>query len=250
MKIDRREWDEYAFKDLFGDRDALLILSIPLSSNIYDDSWIWDGEKSGLYSIKSAYHGIKRDKEGNEGEDHSGFWRQLWRLKVPHKVKNLLWRVVLGCLPTKSQLHLKHVTIDMYCPSCNMVVESIYHNLVSYSFSQDVWGILILDVKVGDFEVFDVWLDAILQRFDHNRVGKITTVCWALWRARNNLVWNKKGVTVTALVTLALLCLENWTNAQDINFDVSIESLLPGDGSDHWVKPHENTIKVNIDPFS
>ncbi|XP_062075661.1 uncharacterized protein LOC133779761 [Humulus lupulus] len=166
MKIDRREWDEDVVKDLFDDR---------------------------------------RDKEGNQGEEHSGFWRQLWRLKVPPKVKNLLWREVSGCLPTKSQLHLKDVAIDLYCPSCNVVMESIYHSLVRCSFAQEVWGILMLDVNVGDFEVFDVWFEAILQRFDHPRVEKIATVYWALWEARTNVVWNKKGVTAIALVTSALL---------------------------------------------
>ncbi|XP_062089763.1 uncharacterized protein LOC133796310 [Humulus lupulus] len=154
---------------------------------------------------------------------------------------------VSRCLPTKSQFHFKHVAIDLYYPSCNVVVESIYYSLVSCSFAQEVWGILLLDVNVGDFEVFDVWFEAILKRFDHPRVEKIATVDWALWGARNNLVWNKIGVTAAALVTSALLCLEQWTNAQDINFDDSMESLLPGDRSEHWVKPHENTLKVNLD---
>ncbi|XP_062075648.1 uncharacterized protein LOC133779747 [Humulus lupulus] len=165
---------------------------------------------------------------------------------VPPKGKNLLWREVLGCLPTKSQLKMKHVAIDLYYPFCNMSEETIYHSLVICSFAQEVWNSLTVDVNADGFEVFGDWFDAIFQRYYKDRMGKIATICKALWGVRNYLVWNHKGTTTDALVTSVLLFLEQRINAQDRNLDVSMESFLPGDESEHWVCHQENTVKVNV----
>lgn len=92
-----RVWDNELIADIF---DANLILVIPLRSGL-EDSWYWKGEKMGHYSVKSAYGMLQSEKNSNNTSDNSGFWRKLWNLKVPAKVKNLLWRAATGCLPTK-----------------------------------------------------------------------------------------------------------------------------------------------------
>jgi len=33
-----------------------------------------------------------------------GFWTGIWKLKAPPKVKNLIWRICRGCLPTRARL--------------------------------------------------------------------------------------------------------------------------------------------------
>lgn len=48
------QWDIDLIFDIFNDRDANLIVSIPLRNN-ESDAWYLRGEKSGVYSVKSAY---------------------------------------------------------------------------------------------------------------------------------------------------------------------------------------------------
>ena len=47
-------WEEDILRDLFNDRDRMLILQIPLSIRPSQDQWQWHYERRGKYSIKSG----------------------------------------------------------------------------------------------------------------------------------------------------------------------------------------------------
>lgn len=90
MVTGERVRDKELLEDIFKERDLNLILAIPLRSDT-EDSWYWKGEKLGQYSVKSAYGMLQMEKNSNNNNsDNSGFWRRLWNLKVPVKVKNML----------------------------------------------------------------------------------------------------------------------------------------------------------------
>ena len=129
MDSGRVSWDEDLVRDLFNNRDASLILSIPLSSSRLD-TWFWAFESFGQFSVKSTYRYMQLRKDGGSQTSQESFWSKLWKLRVPPKVKNLLWRAATGCLPTKAQLRLKHVNIDITCPLCHADRELINHCLV------------------------------------------------------------------------------------------------------------------------
>lgn len=50
---DSGNWDIDLILDVFDNRDANLILSIPLDTGV-QDSWYWRQEKLGCYSVKSV----------------------------------------------------------------------------------------------------------------------------------------------------------------------------------------------------
>lgn len=88
------------------------------------DTWCWEGNMS--YTVKRAYellHGITDSQS-------SDFFKQLWELKAPSKVKALVWRITLSRIPTRADLKrrgilgLSDVTI---CPLCNEGEENISH---------------------------------------------------------------------------------------------------------------------------
>lgn len=54
MVTGERVWDNELIADIFEERDANLILAIPLRSDT-EDSRYWKGEKLGQYSVKSVY---------------------------------------------------------------------------------------------------------------------------------------------------------------------------------------------------
>lgn len=51
-------------------------------------------------------------------------WKALWKLKVPPRVKDLVWRAVIECLPTKVNLFAKHIVHDKICVRCGNQLES------------------------------------------------------------------------------------------------------------------------------
>lgn len=62
-----------------------------LNSKRRPDCIIWEHEKSGIFSVKSAYDLFqkqsKQDGECSNAKDQSKLWRKLWQMNVPNKVK-------------------------------------------------------------------------------------------------------------------------------------------------------------------
>lgn len=136
FRMDVKEWDEDLVRDVFNDKDANIILGIPLTrSSGLNDSWYWGKEVNRVYSVKSAYRWIQSQKNVNNEDDNLGFWKNLWQLKFPPKVKDLIWRATTICLPTKMNLRRKHVLVNSACPFYDILNETTFHCLVACDFS-------------------------------------------------------------------------------------------------------------------
>ncbi|XP_060972141.1 uncharacterized protein LOC133038108 [Cannabis sativa] len=110
-----RRWDADVVNDLFEERDRQLVLSIQLSDRVERDSWYWNKENSGLYTIKSAYLFLQNSAE-LEPVAHHGY-KQMWQLDIPPKVKHFLWHAISGCLPIKPCM-LDVSSVDMGAAVC------------------------------------------------------------------------------------------------------------------------------------
>lgn len=67
------------------------------------------------------------------------FWKSIWRLKVPNKVKVFLWRVFSSALPTKAGLHKRKIVDDNLCDQCLAEVEDEVHSIWSCDCIRAVW---------------------------------------------------------------------------------------------------------------
>ena len=81
-----KQWDNDIILDLFNQRDANLILSIPLSQRSVSDSWFWCFDSKGLFSVKSCYKAIR----GEIDVVVNPVWSRIWKLHIPNKVKHFL----------------------------------------------------------------------------------------------------------------------------------------------------------------
>ncbi|KAM6550825.1 hypothetical protein CsatB_000633 [Cannabis sativa] len=199
------------------------------------------------YSVKSAYRSLQEEKGGRHTSDNSGFWQNLWNLKVPPKVKNLLWSASAGCLPTKSQLQTKHVHVNDLFPLCNAERETISHVMITCSFLKASWNRLEIGVPTEVNGTFSTWLKEVYSRFVGSERRLISIVVWALWKCQNDLAWDNKNRSVREVVTLANIVLNQWQTAQDKTQDISLGFMNSEDGDEHWRTPNAKTIKVNTD---
>ncbi|KAM6565866.1 hypothetical protein CsatA_024994 [Cannabis sativa] len=71
-------------------------------------------------------------------------------------------------------------------------------------------------------------------------------LCWAIWAARNDLVWKNRVRSVKDVVTFAKSSLDQWLNAQGKGNIPSMSPFKVGDGTEQWVKPVSG-IKLNVD---
>ncbi|XP_062099708.1 uncharacterized protein LOC133805540 [Humulus lupulus] len=190
---------------------------------------------------------MQERKEAAALAAQTNIWLNLWKVRSPPKVKDLLWRAAKGSLPTRLQLHLKHVDIEKNCPYCHGELESILHCLINCPFVQNCWRYSGLKVVCPFFGSFAKWLEQSFNNNDEDSRQKIASLYWSVWRTRNELVWHNKKTYAASVNILATSMLHQWVQAQN-KVDVPFAAFLSnGDGATTWRKPHGNDIKINVD---
>lgn len=210
-----------------------------------NDSWYWRYEKLGNYSVKSSYLIMQNMANESNTASNSRFWRKLWNLKIPNKVKHFLWRALSNCLPTKVLLLTKRVQVNASCAMCNDSHESIMHILVLCPFAVDNWTRSNVLCISGEFSTFMEWLQLVFQKQQSDDILAVTMICWMIWKSRNELIWNQHSLSYSEIVESALSVLNQWRIVQDRTFDPFMGYMSQDDGEEHWSLPLFNSVKVN-----
>lgn len=117
------EWDVDIIQEIFTDRDAKLILSIPLLATNKDDKLIWAMEENCRFTVKSCYRAITQNLPREEMKT----WAKVWKLNLPPKVKVFFWQLCTNCLPTAIALSQKRVNFPQICQVCQDGDEDLKH---------------------------------------------------------------------------------------------------------------------------
>lgn len=93
-------WKANLIKRIFLTHEADLILGIPLSPRLPEDSRIWAWSKNGNFTVRSAYGvALKVLEDANQAkargacskkEKYAGLWKLVWKLNCPNKIKHFL----------------------------------------------------------------------------------------------------------------------------------------------------------------
>ncbi|KAM6562205.1 hypothetical protein CsatB_022203 [Cannabis sativa] len=247
FQVHNRCWDSDVVKDFFSPSDAAIILGIPIDQAGAIDSWYWVAEKNGFYSVRSAYNLLQDRKHHLANIVSNKFWKILWTLKVPHKAKDLVWRAASNCLATKRNLCIKKVLVESNCPMCDVFAETEWHLLVACDFAWSCFNVAGLAAVARDsFSSLLPWLEATANSVTSEMMGRVIMLCWALWAARNDLVWKQRVRRVSDVVAFANLSLDQWIKAQGKGNLPLLSPLKEGDGAEQWLKPFSG-FKLNVD---
>lgn len=247
MCVDRREWEVDIIRDIFNGRDQEAILNTRINVNNTVDTMYWRLESSGIYSVRSAYKFLQMQKERWAINDSNNIWSKLWKIRAPAKTLNLLWRALSCCLPTNVQLQQKHVQVQLMCPVCSNGDESAYHSLVLCDFASQCWRRIFTNFQPDGASSFPEWFVQTVDACNVVKRAEVAVVCWAIWKARNELVWNQKRSQAWKVVESAKEYLKQWSTAQNRSYVASVSPMRDGDGASKWVKPQIDTIKVTVD---
>jgi hypothetical protein len=226
------------------------ILNIPLSNGGGDDFWAWNLEKTGNYTVKSAYRSLmKRNEhrtlaEGTSTEtsiSEKQMWSTLWKLQVVPKVRVFWWRVLRGILPVESTLQYRHIAQLARCKVCLAENEDMMHALIKCSHARNFWREAESWLKIKlptlhpDTWTKDILCDPIIPESDRS---VIVTIMWSIWTSRNNIVHDKGSLDhVQSLkMTRDALALMELPRHH--------ARILPGHG---WRPPEEGWVKINTD---
>jgi len=225
------------------------IVATPLYPSVREDRLIWKKENNGEYLVCSAYRLCMNELLDTSHFKGEGAWDLVWKLKVPPRVKNLIWRICRNYLLTRKRLRDKGVNCTTACAFCSLEEEDSMHLLFKCAGSINIWSMWnayysvnhILDGYQDIKEVIFKTLQ-VLQQEDASLFG---CIIWSIWKQRNNKIWKEVTDAQGYVFYRAKSLLEYWKAARSIQGSTV--------GREHpasnvkWIKPRPWRFKCNID---
>lgn len=116
-------WKTDVVQQLFLPQEATKILGIPLSERLPPDRIIWACTPSGMFTTSSAYKliiscDLAHSASPSNPEAQRQFWKRIWQLWTPNKIKHFVWKACNNALPIMAKLHHRHVVTTEICEGC------------------------------------------------------------------------------------------------------------------------------------
>lgn len=99
---------------------------------------MYGGFKRNVYS--EAWFLLKTQNMGVDEDNVFSTWNNLWKLPIPLKDKNFLWKCARSTIPVKEVLKQKHVQIGGGCPLCTCAFETTEYLFCSCEVACQAWG--------------------------------------------------------------------------------------------------------------
>ncbi|KAK2653573.1 hypothetical protein Ddye_013429 [Dipteronia dyeriana] len=107
LKTESSDWNVPLIRHLFLEVDAFAILSIPTFASQAIDTLCGTAQLMDSNRASSSGSGLLES-----------WWRTLWHLEIPSKVKVFIWRACRHWISTRQCLTARHIPIEVVCPIC------------------------------------------------------------------------------------------------------------------------------------
>ena len=195
---------------------------------------------------------ITRSVSSNIGtsSDHSTlkcFWKKIWSIPVPHKIRHFVWRACRDALPTKSNLLTRKVIQEDICESCREASKTVGHVLWSYPKAKEVWECskLVTGWNERANQTFQdlMWMLLLNGDAGEDKVAHAVTTTWAIWQSRNEVRYGgvrKSGQQISS-----------WASEYLREYRVAVTQTAPGAPVPQqlisWSPPQNGHFKINVD---
>ncbi|GAU17471.1 hypothetical protein TSUD_340140 [Trifolium subterraneum] len=244
-----KSWDIDKISSMFDSTTVRRIINTPLFASVRTDKLVWNLEHDGVYSVRSAYNYYVNNVGNQDNSGIAGNWHQIWRAKIPPKVKNLLWRIGRNVLPTRATLNSRSVQCLVHCAVCNDSAEDSIHILFLCPRSTECWQ------QAGLWNQIDAGLNTsnniadillfILQSLNKEQQEIFSVLLWSIWKRRNAKVWDNITESNTNVYERAQHLLTSWKQAQQTRSYANTPQ--PIQQRTNWEKPSQGRYKCNID---
>jgi hypothetical protein len=123
---------------MFNSADAEAIARIKLPNKRVDDFLAWQREKSGRFTVRSAYNlAMIMHQEpdvtasSSRPEDDMILWSNTWNRQVPPKVRIFAWKLSRDILPTERNKFKRRLELEDKCDLCGMERECSFHAVIN-----------------------------------------------------------------------------------------------------------------------
>lgn len=189
-------WDVAQIRRCFLNIDIELILSICLSPRQEEDFLAWHPDKSGRFSVRSAYNLACRlaNTEGSSSSFalHSRkSWDLIWKCKLPQKIKIFAWKVASNCLATMDNKRKRKLVNSDICIICNREVENSVHALCKCPRASALLSDMVqsgnLSLDLVNFQFGNYWLFDCLEYIPTEEHKMFLLTLWRNWYVRNEI---------------------------------------------------------------
>ncbi|MBA0700563.1 hypothetical protein Goari_022722, partial [Gossypium aridum] len=149
-----RTWKKELIEATFPEDVTEKILSIPLSEVSHEDFQVWRAEASDEYTVRSAYKLLQGTEDNPRAyalqDDYKDFYKKLWLLDIPSKIKITMWKISWNFLATRANMVVKKLTNTIACPRCGSGTENMDNLFLECLVSEscrifccalwDIWG--------------------------------------------------------------------------------------------------------------
>ncbi|KAH1057629.1 hypothetical protein J1N35_035694 [Gossypium stocksii] len=240
---DTSTWKQDVIRTVFGEEQLKTILSIPLAGSRPPDVLVWRGDNSDVYTARSGYHWLITEENHRIHNDITReYYTKLWDLKMPSKIRILLWKITNGYIPTTYNLKLRHLAINSLCPMCQEDEESVEHLFRDCSFTQQVLRRLGVPESTCNKEaIWRKWLETEFNS-QNTEACKIRAIAyWAVWFNRNKIYHEGVREQVDGVVGFIK------SYYDEINFMREFSTNKYEMHSSVWKLPDNDIIKINFD---
>ncbi|XP_050224307.1 uncharacterized protein LOC126673998 [Mercurialis annua] len=194
---------------------------------------------------------MKQNPSSSNGLGNLKWWKSLWGLSLPPKIKIFLWRCFNGWLPVREVLMRRGMQIDVRCPLCHCFPESGIHSLWFCKEIRKVWNSwdTTTPLKPGlGWSMADLLIHAFY-KLQNEDFLLFCEILWLVWSNRNSKVFGGNCKPVPQLLTWATSYLEEFQQAMASKKVVlnQARQRKAGDRDKRWVPPDPGVYCVNVD---
>jgi hypothetical protein len=202
-------WNADFINEVFDSDATTAIQNTPVVPSDCNDVVKWRPSSKGSCSTKEAFRFLNKDLQvqlpTNGARSITGeameILRKVWKHKlIPPNIKTFAWRLIRRAIATGARAGSLSSKIDKNCDSCSMI-ENDSHLFFRCSFARAVWFSARPPLRSSmlPFEQDGVQeaLAALITRTTSDAdLHRIWTTLWYIWKARNDIRFNRKKWTV------------------------------------------------------
>jgi len=192
--------------------------------------WRWTSDR--VFSTSSAYSAFFIGQHPVEGA------KLLRRARAPAKCKFFIWLVIHDRCWTAARRKRRGLQDDDICVLCDQSSETIYHLLLSCTFSREVWFQVLrrlgyerlLHQAQSDY-ILDWWAHArkLIPKIWRRGFDSLAVlICWLLWKERNDRTFNRRSHTVVDVVRRVFDEIITWSQAGFRQLESFASLSMPG----------------------
>ncbi|CAA7018343.1 unnamed protein product [Microthlaspi erraticum] len=216
------------------------------------DRLSWGGSAEGKFTVKSAYSLLTLNESPRQNMEQ--FWKRVWRVKAPERVRVFLWLVCKQAIMTNVERKRRHLCDSDVCSVCCGGFETILHVLRDCPAMAGIWQRIVPARERSEFfsQSLLVWLfQNLKEETSMNGVPWATQFAmgvWWGWKWRCGNVFGENRRCPDRVKFIKDLAKEVWMAhlaTPELSRSTAREERLIG-----WSPPEGDWIKLNTDGAS